>query len=384
MLSIRPVTSRLFARLGKRHLVDAAVERRVIAPPVERPSKPLISLPDEADRTRGHHPDSTPSTNLARLRCEPVRQGESFALRLRDVIIADGTVMARTALSVVAERRRRMLLRSPVEQLDEGTFCSTYVTERYFGHWLKDGLSHELWARDQGSQPLVLTSPPGRVHEPGYRQLSGLAARHVDTARVGELWYLHDHELSDDRVARLQRIRARIRAAVPADGPSHVFMSRGSSGAGRTLANEAEVEAMLTGLGFAILKPETSTPWEIARTLSSARVVISPEGSALSHAVMTAPQGTTLVVLQPPFHLNMIYKTFADALDFHFAYAVGDPVSEDAFVQPLDRLRRLLDIVDRLAQRFGVSDRLRTLPSGSVNQASLVSPSGEFQMPSSS
>ena len=347
MFSIRPVTSRLSARLLKRRLTDEAVEVRTIAPAAERPSRPLLCLPDDPDRIRGHHPDSSPEVNLARLRGDPIPQRESKAYRLRDVVIADGTVMTRHARAAITDSPRRRVLPSPPVQLNDGTLCSTYVTERYFGHWLRDGLSHELWAADNGSQPLVLPTPPARVHEPGYRSLTGLKAEHVAHAHVDSLWYLEDHELSDNRIERVRRVRARIRAAVSLDGPSHVFLSRGRTGKGRVLDNEQDVQAALVARGFALLTPETSTPAEIARTLASARVVVSPEGSAKAHAALAMPEGGTLVVLQPPLHFNMVYKTIADALDIGFAFTVGEVAGRESFVQPLDRLERLLDLVER-------------------------------------
>ena len=349
MYDMRPLTSRLYARLLKRRLTQEAVEVRTIAPAAERASKTLLCLPDDPERIRGHHPDSSPEVNLARLRGEPIRQRESRAYRLRDVVIADGTVMTRRARAAITDQPRRKLLPTAPVRLSEATLCSNYVTERYFGHWLRDGLSHELWAHDQGSQPLVLSTPPARVHEPGYRALTGLQAEHVAHAHVDSLWYLSDHELSDDRVERVGRVRARIRAAVPLDGPSHVFLSRGRTGKGRVLANEEELQAALVRRGFGLLTPETSTPAEIARTLASARVVVSPEGSAKAHAALAMPEGGTLVVLQPPMHFNMVYKTLADALDIRFAFTVGEVVERESFSQPVDRLERLLDLVERSA-----------------------------------
>lgn len=347
MFSVRPVTSRLLARLLSRRLVDSAVEVRTIAPAAEQPSKPLFCLPDDPDRIRGHHPDSSPGTNLARLRGDPIRQQESRAYRLQNVLIADGTLMTRSARAAITEQRRRKLLPNAPVRLRDGAFCSTYVTERYFGHWLRDGLSHELWAHDNGVQPLVLPAPPGRIHEPGYRALTGMQAEHLAHAHVDDLWYLEDHELNDDRVGRMKRVRDSIRGAVGKDGPSHVFLSRGTTGKGRMLANEGALQDALARRGFSLLTPETSTPAQIARTLASARVVVSPEGSAKAHAAMSMPEGGTLVVLQPPLHFNMVYKTIADAMGQRFAFTVGDAVGGEAFTQPVDRLERLLDVVDR-------------------------------------
>jgi capsular polysaccharide biosynthesis protein len=224
--------------------------------------------------------------------------------------------------------------------------CSTNVTQRYFGHWLYDGLPHELWAHDRSLLPMTIPPPASRTHEPGYRLLADMPACHVDAARIDRFWYLEDHELTDSRIERVQRVRERIRRKAAGGGPSHVYICRGVTGVGREIVNELEVAECLERRGVTILEPEKADPQTIVNTLANARVVISVEGSATGHAVMAAPSDAILVTLFPPTHMNMLFKTHADALGFGFAVGVGETISQERFRMPTERLERLLDLVD--------------------------------------
>jgi hypothetical protein len=53
-----------------------------------------------------------------------------------------------------------------------------------------------------------------------------------------------------------------------------------------------------------------------------------------------------LVTLFPPTHMNMLFKSQADALGFEFAVGVGEAISQERFRMPAERLERLLDLVD--------------------------------------
>jgi capsular polysaccharide biosynthesis protein len=160
---------------------------------------------------------------------------------------------------------------------------------------------------------------------------------------------LEDHELTASRVERIEQLRGRIRAKVKATGPSHVYIGRGFTGSTRSLQNEAEVVATLEARGFAFVSPESSSPREICDALANARVIASIEGSAMTHALLASPRGATLVAITPPWRMNAWLKSYADVLGMRYAVAVGDGAGEGCFTQPIDRLERLLDLVEQTA-----------------------------------
>lgn len=344
-MRLRPLTSRMIQRLTGRALRDRATEVRTLGGATRRTAQPAIALPRELDRLVRHHPDSRMHHNLARLLDPIVAQGPTVAYRIDDALIADGCLHGRAARMVLRSGRRRWGLPGGFEHRTQAVLCSYWATELYFAHWLIDTPTHERLAHDMGWAPVVL-DPPLYAHEPGYRDLLGLPREAVNYACFDRLWVLEDHELNAHRLERLERNRALVRGKVAQTGAERVFISRGMTGVGRVLGNEAALCADLSALGFAIIEPERLTASAIAAALANARIVVAVEGSAIAHAVLAAPNDAAIVTIQPPRHFNSLYKTHCDALGMRFGYVIADPTGDETFIQPLDRLLQTIDLVD--------------------------------------
>jgi len=343
MLSSRPVTSRILGRLRRRSLIDDAIKTIEISPGTEWPAEVPIHLPDEDGRIiRVHNPDNKTEDDLRLSKYPFVRQGPTRAHCVRDVVIADGTLMSPRSFETIRPEKRRVLLSGPIEQDDERTFCGSSVTEQYWGHWLKDVFCHELLAKQIGADPLILESR-NRPHENGYRKLLDMPARPVRLAHVKRLWLLEDYEVNAGRVERLEHIGTKLRSLHEIAGPSRVYLKRGVTGIGRNLLNEAEIIAALEARGFAIVAPEELEADEIVAAVRSARLVVAVEGSAMSHATVTMPRGGGLLAIEPPMRFNMLPRTYCAALGLMLGYTVGD---NDDFSQPVDRLLRVVDLME--------------------------------------
>lgn len=314
---LRPLT----ARFGR----PAPVETVELEPGCEWELPPPLFLPDELERITGHATGLDPAANIATMTTRTYWQGPTRKHLWRDAIIADRTVMGKGRIAVLDKAPRRAILTASPRHIDEAAMCSTSQTEAYFGHWLLDGLCHELLG---GGVTLETKAWP---HKAGYRELAGLPAHPVDYARVERLWMLEDHELNRGRVARLRDLRRRI---APRHGPLEcVMIARGKSGVGRVLENEGD-------LGFPVIHPESMTAAEIAATLSRARLVIGVEGSALAHAIVAMPEGAGLLVIQPPNAFNSFYRPMCGMLGIRFGFTVADR----PFRMDHDRLIRAVDL----------------------------------------
>lgn len=117
-------------------------------------------------------------------------------------------------------------------------------------------------------------------------------------------------------------VSAYLRSLFPerASGPEKIYLRRGAGR--RRLANEPELEAALSGMGFVSVEPERLTVAEQAKLLSSARAVVAPHGAALTNLVF-APPGTLLVELFHPEHKNRCYINLAAACGQHYASLDG-------------------------------------------------------------
>ncbi len=121
-----------------------------------------------------------------------------------------------------------------------------------------------------------------------------------------------------------------------------VYLRRGIAGEPRVLVNEPELEVALRAVGFDILDPEQLSAREIAERSLDAAVVVAVEGSHLSHAIFSAADQATFLVIQPPDRFALAYKEFTDRMDMRFALVVADPV-EGGFAVALDEVHRLLE-----------------------------------------
>lgn len=336
MISFRPVTARLASRILGKSLIDSAERTVEIAPGTRWSVEPPVMLPDEAKRILGHHADSTPATNLARINQRIIEQGPTRMHLVRDALLFDGSVLTRTSFDRFSKGSRSAIARGRIERISEAALCSTQVTELYFGHWLKDGVTHELLAADQGLVPLTMDAAP-YSHRGGYRKLLQLKAHPSSFAHIDRLWILEDHENNAHFVSRYERLRQRIGQQKPA---RKLFLARGDR-VGRRLINENEIRLALPDFEF--IYPENMTAPELVSILSQACLVISPEGSAISHATIAMPRGSTLLTIIGAQHFNMPYKVLCDALGIRFALTVADAVDASDFSQPVHRLLRTID-----------------------------------------
>ncbi len=343
--TVRPVTSRLVARITGRRWGEDAISTEMVAPGVDRHSTPALSLPDDPDRILGYQLQTTAELNDVRVNGGVITHGPTLLHRFRNAIIVDGVVHTKSNLTHVARAaRRRPVALGPCVEFDTAMLCTNSVIDRFFGHWLIDGQLLEMLAQERHLTSLTVSGHRW-LHEPGYRKITGLQDERASFVRIRDLTIADDRGFNDGWQMRAQALRERIRRHCRRTDPAPVFISRGSTGIGRTLINEREVVDALTRIGFVNLQPEHDDPATIAAVLANAPIIVAVEGSAHNHALVAAPPGACLISIMPPREMNAIAKTQADALGLRWAYTVADDAGEGRFSQPADRLRRLIDVV---------------------------------------
>lgn len=227
---------------------------------------------------------------------------------------------------------------------DEVSLVSNYAGSHFFGNFLLDDFPLGL-IPDPGASTIVMETND-YPHETGYRDLLSLPRPPlIRNANVRRLMVYMDFAQNSFKAARYNELRKRMRrnfngAALPR-GPG-VYLKRGATGERRIVTNEAELELLLASLGFDIIESEKLAPDEIARRTLGARLVVSVEGSHLSHAIYTIDDNGSFLVIQPPERFAMPYKEFADRLGLRFGFVVGKPES-DGFAVDLDELQFMLD-----------------------------------------
>jgi hypothetical protein len=230
--------------------------------------------------------------------------------------------------------------------LARATLETTQTGSEFFGCLLLDDFPLALLAENPAELVALNAKPSG--HEAGYRDGLGLPPRRVlRRARIGELTVFIDPAYNASKADRYRQLRANFRQRMAGQsgepaGTGRLYISRGMSGQRRVMSNEAALEAALRLRGFTVIDPMKLSVAEIARLSLGAKLVVSIEGSQISHAQYAMADDAALVVLQPPNRFCLQYKEYTDALGMRFGFVVCDQ-AEEGFQVDIDELLRLLD-----------------------------------------
>jgi hypothetical protein len=349
MLRMLPIAARLRSKwLGNLALPDAASEMIELSPAVDREQQGAISLPSEFDRVLALQEETTPEMELNRLRPGKRRHGPTIAYRVDNAVLAHGSLYFKGGHTVIRSGSSALL---PLQQdrFTEMQLCTNYVVERYFGHWLIEGLALELLANQMSVGSLILNRKPW-LHEPEYRKMSGLDAVQTKNGFIERLWVVDDRGINDSWISRIGELRRRIQVPKSPARSKRIFLTRGTLGATRTLANSNEVHEALEKVGFEIINPEIKSAESIIGALSAAEIAILVEGSVQNHCIYGLPVGSTLLTIQPPARFNANSKDRADAVGLNWAFVVADP-RPDGFYLPVDHLLRSIDQISSAIER---------------------------------
>jgi hypothetical protein len=348
--SLLPLTARIRGRADlAQRMKDIAAERIELYPADQSRAPPAVALPGEFDRVVRVEPSSTLTQQRSYTEDTAFSHGATAAYRIGDVILADHTLYSSGAYETFRSGGKRVVLTGPYDEFSEAQLCTYASSSIYFGNWLREALTLELLAEQRGLTPLSFKKAPW-MHEPGYRKMMSRQVTQTSFARVGRLWVIDDRGLNAGWVKRFQELRTRVRAAVNSRGPTHVFLARGKRGSPRELLNAQAISDLLVARGFVVIEPELLSPQEIVDALGSARIVITVEGSAINHAHYTVPEGSGILVIEPPDRFNAFHRVLTSFNAIRFGYVVGEPAVGGFSLQP-DRLLKTLDCLETSLSR---------------------------------
>lgn len=352
-----PLNLPLFRRLMRRVVTSGEVdvwsrsERQwTLCPPSTAHVAPAIFPPGAIEKIRTLSPWRSWAVEAPLIHGGTLQLGPTRACLLRDVDIVGGHLYCGPAMAAEGLGKPGVWLKPEHrhQTIEHGHLVSTLSGTRFFGCLLLDDFPLSLLAPASDLQLSLVSNP--YTHEAQYRALVGLGSKiTVARARIRELMHYEDPAFNASKVERYRVLRERLRLGVGAQGgfkSRGVYIRRGLSGERRVLANEPDLESALVRQGFTVLDPTHLSALEIARCCQDAPIVISVEGSQISHAIFSMADDAALVVLQPPDRFGMAYKEFTDGLGMRFAFVVGNAVAE-GFTIDMTELLHVLDQLDR-------------------------------------
>jgi hypothetical protein len=304
---------------------------------------PCVVLPGQVERIRACAFGADVVQEIAKVQGAPRKLEPTLKYVLKDVLVDQGIIYRRGRQTrfnpeLLAQRCNRR------EQYDLVVLRSSMVGCYFFGHWLRDDCATHLLAEEIGT-PMSMPTPlwPDRS---GYLALFGQRYDELGSAHVRRLVLFRDIAQNADKARRFHALRARVAKSLTSHTAGKiVYLMRGAGGQKRALINESEIIETLSRRGVVIVKSEEQIVPQLIRVLFGARIVISIEGSQLSHALYTMRHEGGLMVIQPPDRFFNSHRDWAHALNMKYAIVVGE-LREEGFHVPIDDLLRTLDLLD--------------------------------------
>lgn len=332
-------------RGGYADFMSLAKEKWTLCPEEFHDSPKAVYLDGAVDKIKTLSPWRHWQQEQMLIRGGPVKNNPTTGHLFEGVRIIDAYMYSGAAVSNPGYGPQRVIMSDDRHQiLEKATLVTTWSGSRYFGCLLLDDFPLELIEQDNRENIGMVCKAYG--HEAGYRRILGLEQTPiVKNVYVRKLTIYIDSTNNSHKAARYKALRRTLRHNLVCDSESSnpgVYLKRGATGEQRILENEQEVEAMLTKIGFDVVEPAILTVDEIARKTMNAKIVVSIEGSHLSHVLYTMADGGAFIVIQPPDRFAMVYKEFTDCLGMKYAFLVGDE-SNKGFKIELDDLKRIID-----------------------------------------
>ncbi|MBY6218118.1 glycosyltransferase 61 family protein [Qipengyuania aquimaris] len=348
MLNVQRLVWCMHRLLARRRpaLEEVASDSWEICPEEKASCQRAIFLEGSLDKITAYSPWTTAEAERSRVLGGQITHASTRAHLLRNATIGGAWIYcgAYKAKHGHGSERPFRLPKSKRPRLGCVHLVSNWPGSNFFGNFLMDDLPLAL-VPDANSDPIVLKTK-AYEHEGGYRKIFGLKRPPVlHDGQVNELIVYSDFAQNTSKALRYTELRTRLREALGSTSSTcsrNIYLKRGTTGERRLVANEEALEAHLVSLGFEIVEPTTLSAAEVSRLTLDARLVISVEGSHLSHVIYSMADSAAFLILEPPDRFATPYKDFADRMGMRFAFLVGDPAS-DGFSVDLDDLDRLLD-----------------------------------------
>ena len=260
--------------------------------------RPPAMLPGMLDRVTGTDEHSDLSGHLAATRATMVTHAPVVRTTYLNALVRRSG-FATLRLNERHDRHRHLAeLVGPIQPVPALLYCHDYWIWHYFGHWMNDAIPLAFIDPDLGA--LWMPARPDWSHAADYLKALDLSVVAAPVVHAERLITYQDFGQGSHKQARYQTIRDRLHARFGRQTANeYVYLRRGRTGAPRWIANEDALIDALVARNWRSLNVSTASVAELQDALCQAKVVVSIDGSHLSHAHLSLPRGASMVVLMP-------------------------------------------------------------------------------------
>jgi hypothetical protein len=267
---------------------------------------------------------TTKEMELAGAIATTVINAPTIAYHIKNAILFNGSFYVGPLKHPIADKSLFDSDRQELCYLKTGALASTFLGTKYFGHWLADDCTKYLLAEEIGP-PLCLRGP-AFGHREKYQAYFGQDWTPTDRARIDHLVIFQDFSQNSSKRKRYTALRNQIKKRFPSNAASRtcVYLKRGHQlGVRRVIQNEDEIINALAKRNFLVVDVETDSLECIVGALVNAKIVVSMEGSHITHCTFTSPENSGLIVLQPADRFSAVHRGWCECLGVTFGFVVG-------------------------------------------------------------
>jgi hypothetical protein len=311
---------RLFRGTGT--LRGNAFEEEVLCAEETSDMIPAICLPGHLERVTGTPIETNVALETQLLVRNTATHAATIAYHIRNAVLFEGSLYAGTLKYALCPPPS---FPAEVEDRHFGSVAliSSWLGAQYFGHWLKDDCLRYLMAESLG-RPLAVMRSPLSGHMKEYANYFSQEWTTTSRARIDHLVVHQDFSQNSFKKRRYACLQARLASWFPVvKSPSLVYLRRGGTGKPRLIHNEDDIIATLTKRGFTVVDVATDSLQQIIGSLMHAQVVVSIEGSHLSHCWFPPNYKSGILTLQPPDRFTAIHRSYTECMSAKYGIVVG-------------------------------------------------------------